>query len=100
SKDAALAERQKKFADRLAAAAVLDRYAQCLAGGDADRGRKIFETNDTFACRRCHSIKRGEVLVGPCLAEIGGERKPAEILESIIAPNAKIREGFETAVLE
>jgi quinoprotein glucose dehydrogenase len=100
SNDAALRERHKKFADKLAAAAVLDRYAQCLTGGDADRGRKIFETNDTIACRRCHSVKRGEVLVGPCLAEIGGERKPIEILESIVAPNAKIREGFETAVLE
>jgi quinoprotein glucose dehydrogenase len=100
SKDAPLVERQQKFADKLAAAAALDRYAHCLAGGDAERGRKIFQTNDTIACRRCHSVKPGEVLVGPCLAEIGGERKPLEILESIVAPNAKIREGFETAVLE
>jgi quinoprotein glucose dehydrogenase len=100
SMDAALAARQKNYTDKLASAGPVARYANCLTGGDAQRGQKIFETNDTLACRRCHSVKPGEVLVGPCLASIGLQRKPEEILESILAPNAKICEGFETAVLE
>ncbi len=100
STDAKLVERKKRFTEQLASASPVDQHANCLSGGDAQRGQKIFETNDTLACRRCHSVKPGEVLVGPCLASVGVERKPAEILESIVTPNAKICEGFETAVLE
>jgi quinoprotein glucose dehydrogenase len=100
STDPAVVEQQKSFLAKLAGGSPTDKFANCVAGGDAERGRKIFETNETFACRRCHSVKPKEVLVGPCLATVGSQRKPAEILESIVAPNAKICEGFETAVLE
>jgi quinoprotein glucose dehydrogenase len=100
STDSALVERQKQFADKLASKGRVNEYSDCLSGGDAARGRKLFETNDTFACRRCHSIKPNEVLVGPCLANVGAQRKPEDILESIVTPNAKICEGFETAVLQ
>ena len=100
SSDAELVARQKQFIGKLASSGVIGRYADCLVGGDAERGRKLFETNDTYACRRCHSVKAGEILVGPCLANVGTQRKPNEILESIVTPNAKICEGFETAVLE
>lgn len=99
SKNAALVERQKHLVDKLASGGATSRYSVCLSGGDIARGKTVFET-DTHACRRCHSVKRGEVLVGPCLAEVGSLRKPEEILESIVAPNAKICEGFETAVLQ
>src|SRR6202000_3144041 len=98
--DSRLMERQKTFAEKLAGEGPLKKFSECLDGGDAERGRKIFETNDKLACRRCHSIKPGETLVGPCLANVGGQRKADEILESIVLPNAKICEGFDTAVLE
>lgn len=100
SPDAALVERQKHFVDKLASVGPLNRFSNCLNGGDSQRGQKIFETNDILACRRCHSVKPGEVLVGPNLASIGAQRTPAEILESILAPNAKICEGFESTVLQ
>jgi quinoprotein glucose dehydrogenase len=100
SKDEKLVEREKQFIEKKASNGPLEPYRGCVSGGDANRGRKIFETNDTFACRRCHSIKPGEVLVGPCLANVGAQRKPDDILESIVTPNAKICEGFETAVLQ
>jgi quinoprotein glucose dehydrogenase len=100
SGDTHLVQQQKQFIDKLVSDGPLKKYSGCLAGGDAERGRKIFETNDTLACRRCHSVKPGETLVGPCLANVGGQRKPEEILESIVLPNAKISEGFETAILQ
>ena len=100
SKDEKVADREKRFLEKKVADGPLEPFRGCISGGDADRGRKIFETNDTFACRRCHSIKPNEVLVGPCLANVGSQRKPEDILESIVAPNAKICEGFETAVLQ
>jgi quinoprotein glucose dehydrogenase len=100
STDPALVARQKQFVDKLARKGRVSQYSDCLSGGDAARGRKLFETNDIFACRRCHSIRPNEVLVGPCLANVGAQRKPEDILESIVTPNAKICEGFETAVLQ
>jgi quinoprotein glucose dehydrogenase len=100
SSDATLVGRQKQIVDKLGSEGPITQYAQCLSGGDVARGKLIFETNDTLACRRCHSTKQGELLVGPNLANIGNQRKPAEILESIVSPNAKISEGFESTVLE
>lgn len=100
SPDASLAERQKKYAAKLAEPGLTSQYSICVEGGDPRRGKKVFETNDAVSCRRCHSVKPGEVLVGPNLASIGALRKPADILESIVTPNAKICEGFETAVLQ
>ncbi|HEX4415591.1 MAG TPA: PVC-type heme-binding CxxCH protein [Lacipirellulaceae bacterium] len=100
SNDAHLVERQKQFVEKLAGEGPLKKFSGCLDGGDAERGRKIFDTNDKLACRRCHSTKPGETLVGPCLANVGGQRKAEEILESIVLPNAKICEGFDTAVLQ
>lgn len=100
SADASLVARRKRYYERFSTGNLVDRFANCAVGGDAERGRTIFETNETLSCRRCHSVKPGEVLVGPCLADVGLRRKPEEILESIVTPNATISEGFETAVLQ
>lgn len=100
SPDKSLVERQKKYAAKLAEPGLTSQYSICVEGGDARRGKKVFEDNDAVSCRRCHSAKPGEILVGPNLASVGALRKPAELLESIVTPNAKICEGFETAVLQ
>jgi quinoprotein glucose dehydrogenase len=100
SADSALIERQKQYVAKLASDGQASQFSFCLSGGDPQRGQKIFDTNDTLACRRCHSLKPDVVLVGPSLATVGAQRKPSEILESIVTPNAKICEGFDTAVLE
>jgi quinoprotein glucose dehydrogenase len=100
STDAALAERQKKYAEHIAAEGPLAAYAACISGGDAERGRKQFEENAALSCRRCHSLTPGENLVGPSLAAVGAQRTRSELLESLVAPNAKIVEGFQTTVLQ
>jgi len=100
SPDAAVVEQQKQFTAKLAEPGLTSQYSVCIEGGDPRRGKKVFENNNAVSCRRCHSVKPGELLVGPNLASVGALRKPSEILESIVAPNAKICEGFETAVLQ
>jgi quinoprotein glucose dehydrogenase len=92
-------ERQKRFKENAAGIDRVMQFANCVSGGDADRGQIVFET-ESLACRRCHSMKPGEVLVGPSLASVGIQRQPLDVLESIVTPNSKIVEGFETAVLE
>jgi quinoprotein glucose dehydrogenase len=76
------------------------RFAACLEGGDVERGKRVFLDNAELSCRRCHSTRAGENLVGPHLADVGTRRTRNEILESIVDPNRQITEGFQTMVIE
>jgi putative heme-binding domain-containing protein len=96
-RDKSLVERCKKLADQQAASANLaEIYAAATQGGDAARGEQLFLTNESLSCRRCHSLKPGEQLVGPSLADVGVKRSREELIESVTRPNAKIVEGFQT----
>ncbi len=71
-----------------------------LAGGDRDRGQKIFNNQPVLACVRCHKIgteSGGEA--GPNLLGVGSKYDRNYLLESIVKPNAKIAPGFDTIVL-
>jgi len=73
-------------------------YGDSLVGGDAERGRDVFFGNAAASCRRCHKINGVGSEVGPDLSEIGKQKPRDYLLEAIVNPNAKIAEGFETAV--
>jgi quinoprotein glucose dehydrogenase len=82
----------------------LARYREVLAGGDAERGMKIFTTKTELECVRCHTVKSasGEIAggeVGPELSGIGSRQTRTYLLESIVDPNKQIAEGFESIVL-
>jgi quinoprotein glucose dehydrogenase len=77
-------------------------YSVALQGGNADEGRKIFFERPEAACVRCHKIKGdsaegGEV--GPELTHVGSKQPREYILESIVFPNKKIAQGFETILV-
>ena len=89
ARDAALA----KDPDPLAA------FQVSLEGGDAKKGRSLFYYHPVLACVRCHTADSAGGEAGPNLAGIGA-RKPREyILESIVKPNAKIADGFDTQIV-
>ena len=97
SNDKSLAERCQKLMDQHAASSELAQlYAASLQGGDAVRGERLFLSNESLSCRRCHSLQPGEQLVGPSLSDVGAKRSREELLESVTRPNAKIVEGFQT----
>ncbi len=73
-------------------------YADCREGGNAERGREVFFGNAAASCRRCHKINGEGSEVGPDLSEIGKTKTREYLVESIVDPNAKIAEGFETSV--
>ncbi|MBA3480777.1 MAG: c-type cytochrome, partial [Pirellulales bacterium] len=100
STDPEVLQRHKTYVGRNATGDPLAPYASSLLGGDAELGRRIFEENTALACRRCHSPNAGEKLVGPNLADVGLRLMRSELLESIVKPNAKIAEGFQTTVLQ
>jgi quinoprotein glucose dehydrogenase len=78
----------------------LAEYRSCLEGGDPHRGKRIFETKTEVYCLRCHKVGSSGGEVGPNLADIGKKKDRTYILESIVTPNAKIAEGFESVIVE
>ncbi len=75
-------------------------FRECLAGGNADEGKKIFFERVEASCIRCHKLKGEGAEIGPPLDGVGS-RKPREyILTSIVNPNAEIAAGFETVMVK
>ena len=74
-------------------------YLMALEGGDADRGRKIYRDNAAVYCVRCHKVNNEGGEVGPELSDIGKKHPREYLLESIVAPNQTIAQGFESVVV-
>lgn len=79
--------------------APIARWRATRFGGDASRGRDIFFNHPAVQCSRCHQAWGAGGTVGPKLDGVGKRLTRDDILESVVAPNAKIAAGFETAVL-
>src|SRR5262249_26250192 len=69
------------------------------SGGNADRGKVIFESTSA-QCAVCHKVhgKGGEV--GPDVSQIGGTFDRTHLLESILDPSAEVLQGYQTTVIE
>lgn len=91
----ALAEREAQLpkTDNLAA------YRLALKGGDAANGRKIFYEKAEAACNRCHKMQGDGGEVGPELTHLVEKQGSEYLLESILYPNAKIAQGFESVLV-
>ena len=70
-----------------------------LAGGDGERGRRVFREKIEAGCIRCHKCEIGDSQVGPDLTRIGATKDRAYLLESIVHPDKRIAEGYETVIL-
>jgi quinoprotein glucose dehydrogenase len=82
----------------------LSPYRESLVGGNAGRGRQVFLTKAEVSCLRCHKYTMfgGRSLggeVGPDLTGIGSRQNREYLLESIVCPDQKIAQGFESVVL-
>jgi len=65
-----------------------------LRGGDASRGRTIFEQKT--ACIACHRVGARGGLAGPDLTRIGAIRSGRDLIESIVIPSATFAQGYDT----
>jgi quinoprotein glucose dehydrogenase len=77
----------------------LAKWFDALHGGDAESGKNIFFGKTELSCVRCHKVDRAGGEVGPNLTVIGKTRDRRTLLEAICLPDARIAEGFETAVI-
>lgn len=60
--------------------------------GNAERGKALFTAR---SCRACHTIADGQMPRGPHLVDIGKRYSPADLVESILRPSARIAQGYE-----
>ncbi|MGB1258827.1 MAG: DUF7133 domain-containing protein [Akkermansiaceae bacterium] len=71
-------------------------FLDVLHGGDARKGASLFASHGSAQCMRCHTTEKNHdvAMAGPNLAGVAkrGDRK--FLLESLIAPNAKVAKGF------
>lgn len=74
-------------------------YRESLYGGSAYNGRRIFYQNAAAQCIRCHAVGADGTNVGPDLAGIGNKLTRHQLLESLVAPNARIAPGYGSVTL-
>ncbi|HZJ16993.1 MAG TPA: PVC-type heme-binding CxxCH protein [Chthoniobacteraceae bacterium] len=74
-------------------------YAATLVGGNKEAGETLFKEHAIAACLRCHKINGSGGEAGPDLTGIGTRKDRRYLLESIVAPNAQIAEGFQTIMV-
>ena len=65
--------------------------------GNPQRGEQIYR-NAALQCSRCHPIGTSGGQIGPNLISLGGSSQLDYIIESILVPEAKLKEGFQTIV--
>jgi len=75
---------------------ITSRFLDCLEGGNAERGRKIFYERTQVSCVRCHKYEGRGGDVGPALDKLGNEKDRKYLLEAIAKPNAAIAKNFES----
>lgn len=69
-------------------------YRETLYGGNAQRGARIFYSDVSAQCSRCHMINGYGAEVGPDLTEVGNRLDREELLLSMIAPSAQPSSGY------
>ena len=93
---------RKRLDDQLKEEAKQDtlaRWRDVMAGGDGGRGKEIFLGRSDLSCVRCHLPANAKDRVGPSLEDVGSRLNAEQIVQSVVAPNAQLAKGFETAVL-
>jgi putative heme-binding domain-containing protein len=75
-------------------------FAGSLYGGDVERGRNIFFTNQSSQCMRCHSYNDMGGNAGPRLNGVATRLPRPKLLEALINPSARLAPGFGVVTVE
>ena len=73
--------------------------ARAMKEGDPFAGERIYRRAE-LACTVCHAIGGAGGKVGPDFTSLGASAQPDYIIESLLYPNRKIKEGYHTTVVE
>lgn len=83
-----------------AATGPLGAWLACREGGDPWAGRSVFHDLEATRCTRCHALGGQGGNAGPALDGIGKKLGREQLLEALVAPSARIAEGFGTVTIE
>jgi putative heme-binding domain-containing protein len=72
--------------------------AEVKAKGNGARGQSIYRRAE-LVCQTCHAIGGGGPDIGPNLVSIGASAQIDYLIESMLNPSAKIKEGYHTSVI-
>lgn len=72
---------------------------QAVAQGNPARGELVFRRPE-LTCLTCHAIAGAGGKVGPDLMSIGASAPPDYIVEALLLPSAKIKEGYPAINIE
>jgi putative heme-binding domain-containing protein len=73
--------------------------ASVASDGDPARGERIFRRKE-LNCFTCHAIGGVGGKVGPDLTSIGASAQVDYLIESVLYPNRKIKEGYHSVIVE
>lgn len=71
---------------------------QALAKGDARRGEQLYRRPE-LACVACHAIGGAGGKIGPDLTSIGASAPADYLVEALLAPAAKVKEGYHSVLI-
>jgi putative heme-binding domain-containing protein len=91
---ASLADAGWKWSPEFAAEIVADVKTQ----GHPHRGEAIYR-REALQCIKCHAIAGAGPPVGPDLVSVGASAQADYLLESLIVPVAKVKEGFHAQLI-
>jgi putative heme-binding domain-containing protein len=69
-----------------------------VQSADPRLGERIFRT-EQFNCLKCHAVGGAGGRVGPDMISLGASAQPDYLLESLLNPNAKVKENYHTTVV-
>ena len=72
--------------------------AEARAFGDTRRGAEVFAST-RFACLTCHRVAGRGGEIGPDLSGAGACIKPEEVVEAVLWPKFKIKEGYDAVAV-
>lgn len=83
---------------KLSAVEMAKMVEEMQKAGNAARGESVFR-RENLNCFKCHAIGPAGGSVGTNIISLGATAQPDYIIESILDPNAKIKEGYHTMVV-
>ncbi len=83
---------------RLTSAGMRALAEEALAAGDARRGELVYRRPE-LACIACHAIGGAGGKLGPDLTGIGASAPADYLVEALLDPNARIKEGYHSVLI-